>query len=415
MEKALELLETLIERYPDETDAYSEHIRIEPNLDKNLALLERAIEVAPDVGHLRNDYGYSLLYQGRYAEGLRQMEKYAALTPGEPNPRDSLAEAYLYTGQAEKALEKYAAVLELEPDFGPSHSGRAWSFAILGRYEESLDEWNKVLEAEDNPFAPSGILSLEAFSLSRVGRYVDAKAKIARSRELLAKNPAPNARAYLHLLSAALSLELGEYSECIESARRARELIPQVATAIHQDTLSVAVELWEGVAETRRGDLDAARKILDTLREVHDAQVEFESWFYQALRGEIALASGELEVAETAFSEGEPEFKMVFSNGFPMVSLFSNHTPSRDGLARVKKAQGDLAGAIRIYRALLTADMSSKWVAMLEPRYVLELARLLDETGDKAGARAEYQRFLELWKNADPGLPELAEAQAYLQ
>jgi hypothetical protein len=80
----------------------------------------------------------------------------------------------------------------------------------------------------------------------------------------------------------------------------------------------------------------------------------------------------------------------------------------------VKKAQGDLAGAISIYRELLTSDIGSKWTAMLEPRYVLELARLLDETGDKAAARVEYERFLDLWKDADAGLPELKEARKYL-
>ena len=58
--------------------------------------------------------------------------------------------------------------------------------------------------------------------------------------------------------------------------------------------------------------------------------------------------------------------------------------------------------------------MTSKWTAMLEPRLVLELARLLDQSGDPNGARTEYQRFLDLWKNADAGLPELKEARAYL-
>ena len=51
---------------------------------------------------------------------------------------------------------------------------------------------------------------------------------------------------------------------------------------------------------------------------------------------------------------------------------------------------------------------------MLEPRFVLELARLLDETGQKEAAREEYERFLELWKDADEGLPELEEARAYV-
>jgi hypothetical protein len=48
---------------------------------------------------------------------------------------------------------------------------------------------------------------------------------------------------------------------------------------------------------------------------------------------------------------------------------------------------------------------------LLEPRYVLALARVLEKQGDRASARREYERFLELWKNADPGLPELAEAR----
>ena len=51
---------------------------------------------------------------------------------------------------------------------------------------------------------------------------------------------------------------------------------------------------------------------------------------------------------------------------------------------------------------------------MLEPRLVLELARLLDASGDKEAARTEYQRFLALWKDADEGLPELQEARGYL-
>jgi hypothetical protein len=51
---------------------------------------------------------------------------------------------------------------------------------------------------------------------------------------------------------------------------------------------------------------------------------------------------------------------------------------------------------------------------VLEPRLVLELARLLDQEGDYEAARLEYRRFLDLWKNADPDLPELAEARARL-
>lgn len=111
---------------------------------------------------------------------------------------------------------------------------------------------------------------------------------------------------------------------------------------------------------------------------------------------------------------GEPPFKPTLSGvvaGYPF--LYSN-LPFRDGLARVKVARGDLKGAIEFYRGLLTPDISAKWTSVLEPRFVLELARLLDKTGDRAGARGEYQRFLDLWKGADPGLPEVGEARRRL-
>ena len=55
-----------------------------------------------------------------------------------------------------------------------------------------------------------------------------------------------------------------------------------------------------------------------------------------------------------------------------------------------------------------------KLSSLLEPRYVLELARLLDENGDRTAARIEYRRFLDFWTHADAQLPELAEARVAL-
>jgi hypothetical protein len=53
-------------------------------------------------------------------------------------------------------------------------------------------------------------------------------------------------------------------------------------------------------------------------------------------------------------------------------------------------------------------------VALYESRYVLQLARLLEQAGDRQVAHAEYRRFLDLWKHAAADLPELAEARRAL-
>jgi tetratricopeptide (TPR) repeat protein len=45
-------------------------------------------------------------------------------------------------------------------------------------------------------------------------------------------------------------------------------------------------------------------------------------------------------------------------------------------------------------------------------RALLEKARSLARAGDQVGARAAHEAFLSLWKDADPDVPLLAQAQA---
>jgi len=410
-EKAIELFEALLAKYPDEEDAYPELLRLHDNATDQMAVAERGVEAVPDSGPIRNDYAYQMLFAGRYAEAIRQFEIYVELNPGEPNPQDSLAEAYLFTGQPQKAVEMYGQALEIDPSFGASRSGRAWAFAAMGRYDEALAERERLRESENPAFSRGIVLFGDAFTLSRVGRYEDARAAIQEAEEL---DEGAGLRVALLMLLARIDVERGRYGEAVDLLVSAEELVPSVTLPLVRDLQTLMVPYLAGVAETRRGNLDAARARLETIAATYDPGAEQQNWLYESLRGEIALAEGDLPTASTAFSEGAPQFKMIFSAGAPLFSLFVNQTPSRDGPGRVMKAQGDLAGAIRFYRALLTPDMSAKWTAMLEPRFVLELARLLDASGDKDGARAEYERFLDLWKNADEGLPELEEARRYL-
>jgi tetratricopeptide (TPR) repeat protein len=406
----------LIDRYPDEEIAYGSLSSLYNNElsddTKGLATLERALKAIPRSGPLHNLYGYAMLRSGRYPEALRAFDEYARLNPNEPNPYDSQAETYLFSGQPERALEKYARVLDIDETFLGAHLGRMWAFAVLGRYDEAMGEVTATLAQ----VTPSGYADFAKFHLaflqSRIGRYADAARSIAEALEEAERIKDSKVLAALQMLSAVIAIERGNLAAAGPAIARAAHVEPDVASAKDRKSLTLYRTFVDGVARARAADLAGARARLDAMGKDYDVSQSPDKFWYHTLEGEIALASGDAVTADTAFQKGEPEIHMFFNVGNSDSSVLANNLSFRDGVARARKAKGDIAGAIEAYRQIFAVDISQKWTAMLEPRYVLELARLLDKQGDKAGAKKEYQRFLELWKHADPGLPEVAEAKA---
>jgi tetratricopeptide (TPR) repeat protein len=173
------------------------------------------------------------------------------------------------------------------------------------------------------------------------------------------------------------------------------------------------VHLLRGLFEARAGRIDAARDAHRALAAVPDEGDDVLRAWRQSVSGEIALATGGLAAADAAFRAGQyqvvPSFSIV-----PIVVALNNNVPFRDGPARVAAARGDFAAAAALYRRLVEPDIASPWTDVAEPRFVLAAARLAARAGNRPTAINEYSRYLDLWKDADSGLPELAEARLFL-
>ena len=415
--KAEASLKDLIARYPDSDIAYRQLAnvqRVQAKSDLALATMENGVKALPSSPALRNGYGYELLDAGRFREAIRQFEEYIRLRPSEPNPYDSLAEAYLVSGQPERAIDRYTRVFQIAPGFAGSHLGSAFAYASLGRYDEALPVAAK-LTAIAQVF-PATADFMEAFLLSRVGRYRQAALRIAEGDAASERVGNSGARAAFRLLAGFIGLERGDYAMAARESAAAEAMIGQIQdnAAIRSD-YAVLQKLLAAVAQIRAGQIDLASVQRDAEQKQSQHPDERSKWWLAVLDGELALAKHDLATAQRAFSEGEPPLKMAFRvSALPMLGLytFSNNLLLRDGLARVRKARGDLKGAIDTYQRLLTFDTASKWTSVFEPRYVLASARLWEHSGDRVAARQQYQRFLDLWKGADPGQPELVEARA---
>jgi pentatricopeptide repeat protein len=98
----------------------------------------------------------------------------------------------------------------------------------------------------------------------------------------------------------------------------------------------------------------------------------------------------------------------------PPELLQHNMPLEQDVLARAYVKAGNPDKAIEVYRQLLTFDPASQDRRIRIPVYHYRLARLYEEKGLKDKAAEQYRVFLDLWKDADMGLPELADAKKRL-
>jgi tetratricopeptide (TPR) repeat protein len=412
--RAAELFEELIEKYPDFEDAYIDISLIYAGLlrdpSRALDLLGRGVQANPSSGHLHNQYGYLLFEAGEYAAALQQIEAYAELNPGEPNPLDSLAEMYLRTGQPERAIEYYTEAGRIDPTWTGTPVGRTTAFAMLGRYEEALAEFELYGEAAAALGYPnSGFAEGKAMLLSMVGRNEEAGRLWRRELAANRDSTVPLAETASLLSGAGISLHSGDYPSAIDLGEEAVDRSPDVGGNLFHRQMAILAHAFAGIAAVHLGDLATATEHLGQMEAICDREIQEERWYIDSLKGEIELAEGRPAEAEASFRAAEPEFKMGYGATVLLRAWSWNNSSWRDGAARALRAQGDLAGAIAEYRRLVTPSMTSKFTSFLEPRYVLDLARLLDETGDAEAAAVEYARFAELWKNADPDLQPLVE------
>jgi len=222
------------------------------------------------------------------------------------------------------------------------------------------------------------------------------------------KTEADRTKGWIYYDRGELELSRRYFENCLDSIKaNPAEYIP-TATSYSPGSpeqvlmLTAAYNFALALVDLRAGRIDSARSRLTEIESLLPEYAEL-------LHGEVLLAEGSLEKAITVCEKALPWEIPYMADVEGMLAY--NLPFLKDVLARAYRTKGKLDYAITEYERLVIFDPNSKDRRLIHPKYHYRLAKLYEEKGWSVKAIEQYEKFLEIWEEADPGIPEVDDAK----
>jgi serine/threonine protein kinase/tetratricopeptide (TPR) repeat protein len=376
----------------------------------------------------REKYRISALYYqnvtGELEQATQVYELWAKSYPQDVVPPGNLAVIYSYLGQIEKSLAATVESQNLAPD-ATGYFNLAGAYIQLNR----LDEAQKTIEDAQKHNLAGDFLHLAIYQLAflksdpaEMERQVAWAAGKPGTEDLLLSFQSDTEAYYGHLVKArdfsrravdaAIRADSKETAGIwrVNSALREAEFgNPAIAKQDVAAALTLTpgrdVEMLAALALARSGETVRAKTIVAELEKTYPSQTVLKVYWLPAIKAAIELnannAAQSVEYLEAAapYDLGTP----------PQFQVGTMYPAYVRGLAYLAQRNGPAAAA-EFQKVLDHRGLVMNFVTGAMAR--LGLARAYAMAGDTAKAKAAYQDFLTLWKDADPDIPILKQAKA---
>jgi tetratricopeptide (TPR) repeat protein len=418
-EKSLRLLEQIISKYPKEKRAclFLANTFGYDDPDKAIEELNKALEIDPNYSDAFNSLGLYYRYQGDFEKALELTKKYASVSPDQANPIDNLANLYFREGRIDEAIAKFKEALRVRPDFVWSTMALHYISALKQDYSEAGRMLDQLIAGmQEGPGGaffgrlPKGFIWAWLGNMEKASAEFEMITQVADrlgNEEMKSMVDEIKAWAYYDRGELELSRNFFNKSETFYADYSDYAQAMPVGTPY-----GASVSFHNGLLDLKQGRIDSAESRLAEMRSLLPRTKIEKDYNYNFLRGEILLAEGKTQAAISLLEKAPPKILISLSYGPYMV--FYNLPFLKDTLARAYEQSGKIDKAIAEYERLSTFGSKSKEPFLIHPKYYYRLAELYEKKGMKTKARENFERFLDLWKDADPGLPEVEDARKRL-
>ena len=352
---------------------------------------------------------YYLYATGELEKAAQTFEQWQQTYPRDSFPYTPLGCTFVYLGNWEKALEEFREALRMNPNMVANYINLGIAYMALNRLDEAEAVFKQAEErklenelllrsryrlaflksdetqmaqlisaAMGKPGAEDLLLAAQADTEGWGGKLKKAHELTRLAIASAQRNDAKETAAGYQAAAALRDVESGNRKQARAEANAAVNLGP------NRDVQAMAA-----MALAQAGDTAAAEKLVAELNKTCPLDTGVQRYWLPRIRAAVALERKDPGRAIELLVDMGP----VYLRGEAYLML-------RDG--------GAAAAEFKKFIDPRGVAMNSSWGALAR----LGLARAYALQGDTVKARAAYQDFLTLWKEADPDVPILKQAKA---
>lgn len=413
--------------------------RSEKTFDIALKVYSRLIELYPDDSRAHTNLG--ILYSN-LGDWDRAYESFTANRRNQVmswNLSLGISQAYTLQQDYEAAAENLRAFLRESYDSEEIHFQLAWIFLLKGDYDSALDEIKrgrrfgtsytstrmqgeillmqgelKAAEAQFNTLLQDSETIAQLWGRKRLadlyllgGQFSRALDQLNQGVRLAAESQEMGWKYRLHLDLARIYLETGKASKAMQQCDAAWSI------AVQGDTMDLPRDAlhYRGLCYLALKRMRDAERTADRLRGLCEkGPVKDRMRYYYHLMGEIEMARNNPPQAVGYFVQA---VNLLPPQGAPW--LHSNdHALFIDALAEAYYAADNPIKALEEFENARDLTSGRLLYGDLYAKIYYKLGKIREEYGLNDIAGSGYQKFLELWEDADPQLPEKRDAQKRL-
>lgn len=414
--RALEVLRRALVLYPD--DVYVNHMLGAlyflsfRDYERAATYLRRNIDNRVEMFYSYYVMAWAQMCLGDYDEARKVCELFIAEKGDHPEMRAKLSIGYLCLGDYDRAMDEAKRAAEF-PGFGGFWNGllQGGILQAKGDIRGAEGHYGGMVESRDVLTSVIGRESLAELALLR-GRYKEAGSHAGQAIQLAEAAGDEASLSRLYSLQAYIRMRKGDPAAALEASARALEFGDRSV-----DVFGAVRMAWHlrGLGQLAMGDPASARRTAEELK-AQAARDGDPSAIGPSLHlvgtidmsaGNIGQAVGSLEQAASMLPAQNQDDLVGFKESLRRTIYLAS-------LAEAHYRSGDLARARNVYATLTALTLGRHHWGDLYVKAFYWLGRISEDEGKRDEASALYRKFLDLWKDADSGSPEIEDVRKRL-